>query len=149
MTPIRRLLAPLATLLLLTGLVGCGTTSPGPAASKPPPSTLPKVEATLTGTLKDVTTIEPSADAGPNPLGTVLVDPPGTSATAMPMFFEITAETVLFREYAGQGDSELTAIDFSTVTVGMNARVGYSGPIRESFPSQATAEYLVLEDSSS
>ncbi len=145
MTLTRRLLLPLAT-LLLTGVVGCGTTSPGPAASKPSANTLPKVEGTLTGTLKDVTTIEPSADAGPKPLGTVLVDPPGKSAAAMPMVFEITAATVLFRQYAGQGDGELTAIEFSTLTSGMTARVGYSGPVRESFPAQATADYLVLED---
>lgn len=79
-------------------------------------------------------------------LGTVLVNPPGRSANAMPMVFEITDQTVLFREYAGQGDSELTPIEFSTLTVGMTAGAGYSGPVRESFLAQATADFLVLED---
>lgn len=141
----RRLVAPLAA-LLLAGLVGCADASPGPAARKPPATTLPKVEGTLTGPLEDVSLIKSSAGGGRAVVGTVRVDPPGRAADAMPMVFEITDQTVLFREHSGQGDSELSPIEFSNISAGMTARVGYSGPVRESFPAQATADYLVLED---
>lgn len=49
----------------------------------------------------------------------------------------------------GPAASELTTMEFSTLAAGATARVGYSGPVRESFPAQATAAYLVPEDSGS
>ncbi len=79
-------------------------------------------------------------------LATVLVEPPGKSVTAMPMIFDVIDRTLLFREYAGLGDKTRSEINVSALTTGMIARIGYSGPVRESYPAQATAAYVVLED---
>ncbi len=128
-------------------LAGCGVlTGPvgtGPAGTEPPAPTLPKVEATLTGRLTDVTPLDPAGHSSPVTVGTIATEePPAPNA----MVFEITDRTMFFREYAGQGVSELTEISFSALRTGVIARVGYSGPVRESYPAQATADYVVLED---
>lgn len=141
MTGQQRLVAAL-TALLFVGLVSCGT-STEPADSGP--STLPAVEATLTGPLTDVRPMTQSGDSSRTLLGTVLVGQRRSQAP-MPMVFDITERTQLFREYAGLGGSELSEIGFSELVAGSIARVGYSGPVRESYPAQGTADYVVLED---
>ncbi len=142
MTRQKRLSVALTSLLLIS-LVGCGTSRDSDSGASTP--TLPAAEGTLTGPLTDVSALTPSGDSTQTLLGSVLVGKRG-SKTPMPMVFDITDRTKLFSEYAGLGESDLTEISFDELTPGRTARVGYSGPVRESYPAQATADYVVLVD---
>lgn len=145
MTSQRRVFVALSALLLIS-LVGCGRSpgiiDTGPRIATP---TLPDVEGTLTGPLTDVSPMAQSGPSDPPLLGSVLVGRRGSNSPT-PMAFDITDNTLLYSEYAGLGDSELSEISFSELSPGRVARVGYSGPVRESYPAQAIADYVVLVD---
>jgi len=143
MTARRTLVAALVA-LAVAGVAGCGVL-PGPADTEPTSPSLPRSEGTITGPLVDIRRVKPIGDSTTGLLGTVLIEP-SRSSPGLAMVFDITDRTVLYDEYAGLGESELSELSFSDLTTCEVAQVGYSGPIRASHPAQATADYVVLQD---
>ena len=127
----------ISTALLAIAALACGR--PGYA----PPDGEPTIEG-------EVTAVTPSAEepeAGPtaSALGTVLIEEvPGQLSGGAKMALTVTTETQLLRwnaDAAGWGTVEL-----GDIAVGMPVRAWVTGPIAESYPSQARAHTIVVPE---
>lgn len=112
-------------LAIVVALAACAAPTGGPAGG--PPDGPPYIE----GTASAVT----PADGG----GTVLVEEEGEGNKAV---LTVTADTTVVQEVGGGYEP----ITFDQLAEGQRVAVWVSGPVRESFPVQATADAVVIRE---
>lgn len=105
-------------------------------ASRTGSETLPTTNPSIRGTITQVSPDEPR---------TVLVEEnPGEKSGSNKASVRLTGETRLLRR-SGEGVQRAAPDDLA---VGQTVSVWFTGPVRESFPVQADAGTIVIEDGS-
>jgi hypothetical protein len=169
-------LTVLAMMLPLYALFGCGSTEGGAAlpstdttAEKEEP--LPDSEPDISGIITDVQTIyyaqsQAKQDDDPDRpvssgerrgdssqdnrseilpgdmLGTVLIEGPNEELGSLRDRVTVMNDTKLLKREGGG----LISISFEDLKVGQRAEAWYEGPVAESYPRQATASVIVIEN---
>lgn len=115
---------PLLLALSLT-VAGCRTTT-----------ALPDRDPDITGVITHVSAVQ-----GPNSLGTIRVEANPADSSGSPKYvLTLTRGTILVVR-----PNEITEpLDFAQVMVGQRVSAWITGPVRESYPMQATASHVLV-----
>jgi hypothetical protein len=130
-----RALAALAVLVFLGAAVvgGCGGATAGQPASPSPSAPPPSTPADITGTVRDL-----SAGTGGDSLPVLLVvADPGTTSSVDRASVSVTADTVVWTAEGARGRP-------ADLAEGQQVGVWFTGPVRESYPVQATAGVVMV-----
>lgn len=126
-----RFLAVLLSAVCILSSVGCGQFQ-----TQPPPDIAGEI-------VSFQTTKEPEAPGQPKPsLGTILVEARGDVDTGKldKASVTITAATKIYE----QRGRDRKVVSFDWIMVGQQVQVWFTGPVRESYPVQATAREITI-----